>query len=70
MPDITFDAVIVGGGNKSLLLALYLMKYGGMSVTTETGCRSLLSSQTAPDLMPSLKNTHAHATVLHQVQSK
>ncbi len=32
MPDATFDAVIVGGGNKALLLAMYLMKFGGMSV--------------------------------------
>jgi beta-carotene ketolase (CrtO type) len=32
MADATFDAVIVGGGNKGLFLALYLMKYGGMSV--------------------------------------
>jgi beta-carotene ketolase (CrtO type) len=32
MADNTFDAVIVGGGNKALLLALYLIKYGGMSV--------------------------------------
>ena len=32
MADETFDAVIVGGGNKALLLALYLIEYGGMSV--------------------------------------
>jgi len=32
MPDKTYDAVIVGGGNKALLLAMYLIKYGGMSV--------------------------------------
>jgi len=32
MPDATFDAVIIGGGNKGLLLAMYLMKYCGMSV--------------------------------------
>jgi phytoene dehydrogenase-like protein len=32
MADKTFDAVIVGGGNKALLLAMYLIKYGGMSV--------------------------------------
>jgi phytoene dehydrogenase-like protein len=32
MADRTFDAVLVGGGNKALLLALYLIKYGGMSV--------------------------------------
>lgn len=32
MADDSFDAVIVGGGNKALFLAMYLMKYGGMSV--------------------------------------
>jgi len=32
LADRTFDAVIVGGGNKALLLALYLIEYGGMSV--------------------------------------
>ena len=32
MSDQTFDAVIVGGGTKALFLAMYLLKYGGMSV--------------------------------------
>jgi len=32
MADKVFDAVIVGGGNKGLLLALYLIRYAGMSV--------------------------------------
>jgi len=32
MADVGFDAVIVGGGNKALFLAMYLTKYGGMSV--------------------------------------
>ena len=32
MPDATFDAVIIGGGNKALLLAMYLIKYGGLTV--------------------------------------
>ncbi|MFN7950449.1 MAG: NAD(P)/FAD-dependent oxidoreductase [bacterium] len=32
MADAAFDAVIVGGGNKALLLAMYLTKYAGMSV--------------------------------------
>ena len=32
MADKSFDAVIIGGGNKGLLLALYLIQYGGMSV--------------------------------------
>ena len=31
MADLTFDAVICGGGNKALMLAMYLSKYGGMS---------------------------------------
>ena len=30
MADKTYDAVIIGGGNKALLLAMYLIKYGGM----------------------------------------
>ncbi len=32
MADATFDAVIIGGGNKALFLAMYLSRYGGMSV--------------------------------------
>ena len=32
MPDETFDAVIIGGGNQALYLAMYLAKYAGMSV--------------------------------------
>ncbi len=32
MADATFDAVIVGGGTKSLVTAIYLARYGGMSV--------------------------------------
>jgi len=32
MPEETFDAVIVGGGNKALFLAMYLIKYADMSV--------------------------------------
>ena len=32
MADKTFDAVVVGGGTKALFLAMYLIKYGRMSV--------------------------------------
>lgn len=32
MADLTFDAVICGGGNKALMLAMYLTRYAGMSV--------------------------------------
>ena len=32
MADETFDAVIIGGGNKALFVAMYLIKYANMSV--------------------------------------
>ncbi len=32
MADASYDVVIVGGGNKGLVTAMYLTKYGGMSV--------------------------------------
>ncbi len=32
MADATYDAIIVGGGSKGLILAMYLAKYGGMEV--------------------------------------
>ena len=32
MADQTFDVVIVGGGNKALILAMYLTKYGKLNV--------------------------------------
>ena len=32
MADASYDALIVGGGNKGLVVAMYLAKYGGMDV--------------------------------------
>src|SRR4030042_3749186 len=32
MADKSFDAIIVGGGNKALVTAIYLAQYGGMEV--------------------------------------
>lgn len=32
MADASYDVVIVGGGNKALIAAMYLTKYGGMKV--------------------------------------
>jgi len=32
MADASYDVVIVGGGNKSMVAAMYLAKYGGLSV--------------------------------------
>ena len=50
MPGETFDTVIIGGGTKAPFLAMYLIKYGGMSIvrfvctvgTIEIGLMSLL----------------------------
>jgi phytoene dehydrogenase-like protein len=32
MAEETFDVVIIGGGNKALFLAMYLIKYANLSV--------------------------------------
>ena len=32
MADASYDAVLVGGGSKGLVLAMYLARYGGMKV--------------------------------------
>ena len=32
MADATYDAVVIGAGNKGLILAMYLARYGGMDV--------------------------------------
>ncbi len=32
MADASYDAIIIGAGNKALILAMYLVKYGGMDV--------------------------------------
>ncbi len=32
MADATYDAIVIGGGNKGLVVAMYLAKYGGMDV--------------------------------------
>ncbi len=61
MPDATYDAVIVGGGNKALALAMYLQRYGGMSVGIferrhEIGGGWATEESAAPGF---LSNTHA-----------
>ncbi|MDO8690655.1 MAG: FAD-dependent oxidoreductase, partial [Dehalococcoidia bacterium] len=51
MPDASFDAVIIGGGNKALFTAMYLAKYGGMDVGIFERRHELgggLSSQESP----------------------
>jgi beta-carotene ketolase (CrtO type) len=62
MADEVFDAVIVGGGTKALLLALYLTKFGGMTVGVfekrhEVGGCLATEETTAPGFRG---NTHAN----------
>jgi phytoene dehydrogenase-like protein len=68
MADQTYDAVIVGGGNKALLLAMYLIKYGGMSVGIferrhEIGGCCATEELSAPGF---LGNTHANMILLRR----
>jgi len=47
MADASFDAVIVGGGTKSMVTAIYLAKYAGMSVGVFEERRELCSGLTS-----------------------
>jgi beta-carotene ketolase (CrtO type) len=64
MADLTFDAVIIGGGNKALVTAIYLAKYGGMKVgvferRNELGGGWSSEESAAPGF---IANTHATLT--------
>ncbi|TAK35024.1 MAG: NAD(P)/FAD-dependent oxidoreductase [Chloroflexota bacterium] len=68
MPDTTYDAVIVGGGTKGLFLAMYLARYGGMSVGVferrhESGGGLAGEESAAPGFTG---NIHATMLYLHQ----
>ena len=61
MPDATYDAVVIGGGSKGLACAMYLQRYGGMSVGIferrhEVGGGWATEESAAPGF---LSNTHA-----------
>ena len=62
MADLTFDAVICGGGNKALMLAMYLSRYAGMSCAIferrhEVGGGLATEEMSAPGFRG---NTHAN----------
>jgi len=67
MPDATYDAVIIGGGTKALFLAMYLARYGGLSVGIferrhEAGGGLASEENAAPGFVG---NTHATMIYLH-----
>jgi len=67
MPDETYDAVIIGGGTKGLFLAMYLARYGGMSVGIferrhEIGGGLASEENAAPGFVG---NTHATMIYMH-----
>ena len=66
MPDETYDAIVIGGGNKGLACAMYLQRYGGMSVGVferrhEAGGGWATEESAAPGF---LANTHAQMIYL------
>ncbi len=61
MPDATYDAIIIGGGNKGLVCAMYLQKYGGLNTAIfesrhEVGGSWASEESAAPGF---ICNTHA-----------
>jgi len=66
MPDETYDAVIIGGGNKALACAMWLARYGGLSVGIferrhEVGGGWASEENAAPGF---ISNTHAQMIFL------
>jgi len=66
MPDATYDAVVVGGGNKALAVSMWLARYGGMDVGIferrhEIGGGWAAEESPAPGF---LANTHAQMIFL------
>lgn len=72
MADQTYDIVIVGAGNKSLIAAMYLTKYGGLSVGMfedrhESGGGWCSEESPAPGFMANhCSNYHADVEVYHK----
>ena len=59
MADKSFDAVVIGGGNKGLVTACYLAKYGGMSVGVFEETWELGGGLSTTELPPGFQcNTH------------
>ena len=64
MGDTSFDAIIIGGGNKGLVLAMYLAKYGGMDVAILEGRHELGGGWSSEESAAPGFMTDTHATTL------
>ena len=61
MPDKTFDVVIIGGGNKALVTAMYLTKFGKLSVGIFEGRHELGGGWCCEEPVPGfIANTCSH----------
>ena len=74
MADAAFDAVIIGGGTKALATAIYLAKYGGMSVGIferrhELGGGLASSEASAPGFIGDTHATEMHHYYYEPIQA-
>ena len=61
MADKTYDVVIAGGGQKALVVAMYLSKYGGLSVGLFEERHELGAGWSSEDVTPGwIGNTHSN----------
>lgn len=60
MADASFDAIIIGGGNKGLVLGMYLQKYGKMSTAIFEDRHEIGGGWSSEEVVPGfIGNTHA-----------
>jgi phytoene dehydrogenase-like protein len=60
MADATYDAIIVGGGNKGLVVAMYLAKYGGLETLLVEDRHEMGGGWSSEECVPGFVcNTHA-----------
>ncbi|MDZ4231002.1 MAG: NAD(P)-binding protein, partial [Dehalococcoidales bacterium] len=74
MADAKYDAIVIGGGNKGLVTAMYLTKYGGMKtavfeVRHEAGGGWSSEESAASGFVSNIHST-AHCTFYHDLMWK
>jgi len=74
MADAQYDAIVIGGGNKGLVTAMYLTKFGGMKTAIfetrhEVGGGWSSEESAAPGFVSNIHST-AHCTYYHDLMWK